>query len=43
LAEEWQRMAAGWDGPPPAATEHAEPTVQQQQQQQIQPKDGKKE
>jgi hypothetical protein len=36
LAEDWQRMAEGWDGPPPAATEHAEPMVQQQQQ--VQPK-----
>jgi hypothetical protein len=35
LAEDWQRMAEGWDGPLPAATEHAEPTVPQQQ---IQPK-----
>jgi hypothetical protein len=37
LAEDWQRMAEGWDAPP-VATKHSEPTVQQQQQQQTQPK-----
>jgi hypothetical protein len=36
LAEDWRQMAEGWDGPPPAAIEHAEPMVQQQQQ--VQPK-----
>ena len=41
LAEDWQRMAEGWDDPPRRATaEHARPIVQQQQQ--AQPKDGDK-
>ena len=37
LAEDWQRMAEGYDPPPRAAAEQARPVVQQQQQQ-IQPK-----
>jgi hypothetical protein len=38
LAEDWLRMAEGWDNPPPAAAKQA------QQQQQVQPKnDDKKE
>jgi hypothetical protein len=37
LAEDWQRMAEGWDGPPPAVADHAKPVVQQQQQ--AQPED----
>ena len=41
LAEDWLRMAEGWDDPhPAAAAEQAHPIVQQQQQ--IQPKDDKK-
>jgi len=36
LAEDWQRMAEGWDDPPRAASEQA------QQQQQVQPKDDQK-
>jgi hypothetical protein len=44
LAEDWLRMAEGWDDPhPAAAAEQAHPIVQEQrQQQQIQPKDDKK-
>ena len=38
LAEDWQRMAEGWDDPPRASGGQA-----QQQQQQIQPNDEKKE
>jgi hypothetical protein len=38
LAEDWQRMAEGWDDPPRrAAANHAKPVVQQQQQ--AQPED----
>lgn len=41
LAEDWLRMAEGWDDPHPvAAAGQAHPIVQQQQQ--IQPKDDKK-
>ena len=41
LAEDWLRMAEGWDDPHPAAAAgQAHPIVQQQQQ--IQPKDDKK-
>ena len=37
LAEDWQRMAEGWDDPRPAvAAEQARPVIQQQQQ--VQPK-----
>ena len=40
LAEDWLRMAEGWDDPHPAAAAgQAHPIVQQQQ---IQPKDDKK-
>ena len=36
LAEDWLRMAEGWDDPhPAAAAEQAHPIVQQQRQQQI--------
>jgi len=43
LADDWQRMAEGWDDPHRrAATGRARPVVQQQQQQQVQPKDDDK-
>jgi hypothetical protein len=31
LAEDWQRMAEGWDEPAPAAAKQARPIFQQQQ------------
>jgi hypothetical protein len=42
LAEDWLRMAEGWDDPYPAAAAGQAHPIVQQQQQQIQPKDDKK-
>jgi hypothetical protein len=40
LAENWLRMAEGWDDHPPAAAEQARPIFQQQQQVQLKDDDG---
>ena len=40
LAEDWLRMAEGWNDPPPAAAEQARPIFQQQQQVQLKDDDG---